>query len=405
MRGVKIALIGVTTPAIPSWEKPEHFRDYRFRDAVGAVEETVSKLRAKEKPDLIIVAAHFGLERDPKTGATRTGGPKRENAVHEIATRVAGIDAIVFGHTHQQLEDARINGVLLIQPKNWGMSLGRIRFTLESNAGGGYRVLRKSGKLIPVTNADAADPAVLKMAAPYHEVTEQYLNSPVTRSPREMNASESRIEDTPIIDAVHRVQLQYAEADVSFASSFNPRAAIPKGPVTVRQIAALYIYDNELYAIEGTGKMVKDALENSARFYRTCPTAECTTGPLLNRAVIGYNYDMAQGVTYDVDLSRRPGNRIQNLRFRGEPLKPDQKLRIAVNNYRYGGSAGYSMFKGAPILWRSYEDIRELIIRYYASHPLPESADKNWRIVPAAARQVLRGETQVESNGTGTQCR
>ena len=49
---------------------------------------------------------------------------------------------------------------------------------------------------------------------------------------------------------------------------------MPKGPVTVRQIAALYIYDNQLYALEGNGKMVREALENSARYFLTC-TGDC----------------------------------------------------------------------------------------------------------------------------------
>ena len=79
-----------------------------------------------------------------------------------------------------------------------------------------------------------------------------------------------RVEDTALIDDIQTVQMHYAQADVSFASLFNPRVAVPKGEVTVRQIAALYLYENELYAIEGDGRMVKDALENSARYYLSC---------------------------------------------------------------------------------------------------------------------------------------
>jgi 2',3'-cyclic-nucleotide 2'-phosphodiesterase/3'-nucleotidase len=183
---------------------------------------------------------------------------------------------------------------------------------------------------------------------------------------------------------------------VSFASSFNSRAAIPKGPVTVRQIAALYLYDNELYAVKGTGKMVKDALENAARYFHSCAGADCSNRPLINTAVIGYNFDMAQGVTYEIDLTRPVGSRIRNLQLKGKPLSADQKLRIAVNNYRAGGSNGYGMFKGAKIVWRSYDGIRELILRYYADHELPSSADGNWRIAPEAALHALQSEALRE---------
>ena len=88
-----------------------------------------------------------------------------------------------------------------------------------------------------------------------------------------------------MVDAIQQVQLFYAKADVSFTALFNQSLRIAKGPVTVRQIAALYPYDNELYAIEGDGKMVKDALENAARFYLSCSGARCGEPPLTNREV------------------------------------------------------------------------------------------------------------------------
>ena len=93
--------------------------------------------------------------------------------------------------------------------------------------------------------------------------------------------------------------------------------------------------------------------------------------------VIGYNYDMAEGVDYEIDLTQPPGRRIRNLRWHGKPLEDDQPLRIAVNNYRAGGSAGYSMFRGAKIVWRSPDEIRDLVIQYYSEHKtLPAHAGK-----------------------------
>ena len=74
------------------------------------------------------MAAHAGLGRDPKTGADGIDEAYGANQVHEIAASVPGIDAIVFGHTHQEVAQLRINGVLLTQPKNWGFSLGGAGF-------------------------------------------------------------------------------------------------------------------------------------------------------------------------------------------------------------------------------------------------------------------------------------
>jgi 2',3'-cyclic-nucleotide 2'-phosphodiesterase/3'-nucleotidase len=383
--GVKIAVIGVTTPLIPDWEAEEHYHGYRFESGVEACKRTVTDLRAREHPDIVIVAAHAGLGRD-------NAGDSRENMVREIAAEIPGIDAIVFGHTHQQLPSLQIGNVLLMQPKNWGVSLGRMDFVLQSGESGGWKIASKASRLIPVTRDTAPDPKILEIARPYHELAERYLNTPVAQAPVSLDSRLARVEDSALIVAIQEVQLYYSKADVSFASSFNARVSIPKGPVTIRQIAALYIYENQLYAIDGNGKMVRDALENSARYYNTC-AGDCSRGPLINPDVIGYNYDMAQGVDYEIDLTQPPGSRIRNLRWHGKPLDDRQPLRIAVNNYRAGGSAGYSMFRGAKIVWRSPNEIRDLVIQYYSEHrALPAQPDNNWRVVPETALHTLERE-------------
>lgn len=398
--GVKVAIIGITTPAVPSWEKPENYKGLRFLSGVEAVEKSLAELREKEHPDVVIVAAHAGLDRDPKTGTVRAGETGFENPIYQIATKVRGIDAIVFGHTHQQMEDLRIGDVLMHQPKNWGISLGRVDFALERQ-GTAWKVISKKGTLIPVTAQVQPDPAILEIAKPYHELTERWLDTPVAQSPVELDGVLARVEDTALVDAVQQVQLHYSKADVSMTAMFNPRVKFPKGPITVRQVAALYIYDNELYVVEGNGKMVREALENAARYYATCPDPTCEQGTLINRNVIGFNYDMAQGVEYEIDLTQPAGSRVRNLRYRGKALEDTQPLRIAINNYRAGGSAGYTMFRNARVLWKSGEEIRDLVIDYFTEHKsLPSKPDHNWRIVPETARKRLEADARSEAART-----
>lgn len=390
--GVKIAVIGVTTPLIPDWEAEEHYRGYRFEPGVDAVRRTAAQLREHERPDIVIVAAHAGLD-----------GDARENMVRQIAIEVPGIDAIVFGHSHQQLASLQIGDVLLMQPKNWGISLGEMDFVLEPRETSGWRIVSKSSRLIPVTRDTAADASILAIGRPYHELAERYLNTAIAEASVSLDSRLARVEDSALIDAIQEVQLFYSKADVSFASSFNSRVNVPRGPVTIRQIAALYVYENQLYTIEGDGRMVREALENSALYYNTC-ASDCSQGPLINPRVIGYNYDMAQGVDYEIDLREPAGHRIRNLRWHGKPLDDNQPLRIAVNNYRAGGSAGYSMFRGAKIIWRSPDEIRDLVIQYYREHKtLPAQPDNNWRVVPEAALRTLEREALAGSQTVSRQ--
>lgn len=381
--GVKVGIFGITTPNIPNWEKPENYAGYSYRPAIEASREVVAKLRS-QGVDLVVGLVHAGLT--PKTGEVT------ENMADSIARQVPGIDAIFFGHTHQVVEEMDVNGVMMVQPRNWGGSLARAEFEFDRK-NGKWTLAGKRNKLLPATADTPEDTRLVALAKPYHEAAEKWLSTKVATAAVTLDGGRGRIEDTALVDAIHEVQMAYGKADISFTSLFNPRVHVNAGPVTIREIAMLYLYDNELYAVEGTGAMVKAALENSAKFFLPCKTPACDAGPLINRSLPGYNYDMAQGVEYEVDVSRPLGDRVRNLLYRGQPLAPEAKVRIALNNYRAAGSNGYDMFKDAKIVWRSNREIRDLIVEYYSEHKqLPTKPDGNWRIVPEAARRVLEKE-------------
>ena len=177
--GVKVAIIGVTTPAVPTWEKPENLGAYRFQDPIDAVRKALAELRGRERPDLVVVAAHAGMGRNLDTGQPEDPA---ENFVYDLAVALPDLDAIVFGHSHRQIEDRRIGRVLVTQPKNAGASLARLDFTLErSHPAVGPSSRRRAASSPPMPpRSPAAD--ILELARPYQELAEQYLNTPVAAS-------------------------------------------------------------------------------------------------------------------------------------------------------------------------------------------------------------------------------
>jgi len=387
--GVKVAVIGVTTAAIPQWEKPDNVRGLAWLAPEEGVRRALLELE-REKPDVVLAAVHGGLDRDPATGERRPGEMPGENPAWLIAERFPQLAAVVYGHTHRREEGRRVGPVLLVQPRNWAMDVARVDLTLARENGGPWTLTGSSSRLLAVQPDTPADPEILEIARPYHEAAERYLDQPVAQSPADLSGERGRFEDSALVDAIHEVQMHYARAEVSFSALFNPRVRVPRGEVTARELAALYVYDNELYAVEGNGRMVREALENSARYFRTCPEPSCAHGPLVDQAVAGYNYDMAQGVEYEIDLTQPEGRRVRNLRYRGAPLRDDQPLRIALNNYRAAGSAGYSMFRDAKVVWRSGREIRDLMVEYFgAGRKLPARPDGNWRLVPPRAALTL----------------
>ena len=134
--------------------------------------------------------------------------------------------------------------------------------------------------------------------------------------------------------------------------------------------------------MELTGQQLKDALEHSARYFKDYQPGK-SLNELVDSGIPGFNFDVAQGVSYDIDLTKPTGQRIQNLKFKGQPLSPIQKLRVVTNNYRVNGGGGFTMFKNAPVVYRSSEEIRELIIDWVERNKtVPVKPDNNWRLVP-----------------------
>lgn len=379
--GVRIGVIGLTTPGIPQWERPPNYAGLEFREPVSEAKKWVAIIREKEKADLVVVAMHMGLEEDLRTGEVNPAQVPNENAAVRIARQVPGIDVILMGHTHREVPALVINGALLTQANHWGRHLARVDLYLERGEGRGWQLMAKAARTIPMNESVKADEEILKLAEPYHKETQTWLGKAIGESTAELSAGEARFRDTAIIDLIHRVQMDVGKADVSMAASFNPEARIPKGPVTVREIAGLYIYENTLVVIEVTGTQLKDALEHSARYFRPHQQGK-RPEELVDEKIPGYNFDIAEGVSYEIDLTQPFGSRIQKLTFRGKPVAPDQKFRLATNNYRVSGGGGYTMYRDAPVVFRSSDEVRELIIEWVEKNRhIPAEPNNNWRIV------------------------
>jgi 2',3'-cyclic-nucleotide 2'-phosphodiesterase/3'-nucleotidase len=381
LNGVRVGLLGLTTPGVPFWENRENFAGLEFREPVAEARKWVAALRERERVDLVVVAMHMGLEEDLRTGEASPGQVTNENVAARLAREVPGIDLILMGHTHREVPSLLINGVLLTQANFWGRQLARADVYLERSEGGRWRVAAKSARTAAVGEATETDAEIARLVEPYDRETQSWLARVIGESAAELTATESRFRDTAILDLIQRVQLDAGGADVSMVASFNPQARLPRGAVTVRDIAGLYIYENTLVVLEVTGRQLKDALEHSAKYFRAYEPGR-TPAELVDEKIPAYNFDIAEGVTYDLDLTKPHGSRVQNLRFRGQPLDPSRKLKLATNNYRVNGGGGYNMFKGAPEVYRSSTEIRELIIDWVErNRRVPAEPTNNWRLL------------------------
>ncbi len=379
--GVRVGILGLTTPGVPTWENAPNYAGLEFHEPLLEAKKWVPVLRGKERADVVVIAMHMGLEQDLRTGEINPGQVPNENRAIAIAKQVPGVDLIFMGHTHRDVPSATINGVQLIQANYWGRHLARADLYLE-NTGPRWQIFARSARTIATDDRVAPDQEILKLGEPYNLETQAWLSRAIGESAAELTAAEARFRDTAILDLIQRVQLEAGKAEVSMAAVFNPDARIAKGPVTVRDIAGLYVYENTLVVLEVTGQQLKDALEHSAKYFRPYEPGK-SAAELVDEKIPAYNFDIAEGVTYVLNIAKPIGQRIEDLQFQGKLLSPTQKLRLATNNYRVNGGGGYTMYKGAPVVYRSSEEIRELIIDWVERHKtIPTEPTNNWRIVP-----------------------
>jgi len=379
--GLRVGILGLTTPNIPGWEPAANRPGLAWENPVETAKRLVPALRGRERCDVVIVLIHSGLEVDPATG--QPDGTEHENHVVRLAREVPGVDLILTGHSHRRIPLTRIHGVPVIQPGRWGEVLARVDLVVE-RAKGAAKVVEARGELLPSDGSVATDAVIAAIARPHHQRALAYLDEPIATASAPFPAARARLEDSALLDLINETQLAATGAQLSMTSLLPFRYEGWKaGPLTVRQVYALYPYENQLVVVEVDGARLRAVLEHTASYFET---AEWKDGRLVvtPRATMRpYNFDVVQGVSYRIDPTAPVGSRIRELRFRGRDVADSDVFTLAVNSYRAQGSGGYAALRGARVLRAYNDEIRELLVERLRSagtvHPV---TDRNWVLAP-----------------------
>ncbi len=385
--GVKVAIIGVTNPGSMIWDRDNLRGRVEITDIVAALPPQVAAARAAGA-DLVIVVAHAGIGELSSYDTIGTEMPS-ENPMARVARDVAGVDAIVIGHSHREVTDTTINGVLVVQPKNWATSVAIATLALAQRDGK-WAVVAKHGETVQVRGQpERAD--IVRALDRAHRAAVAYSTSVVGRTTATWHGDSVRLRDTPLIDLIQAVQMKESGAELSIASALNLGASFEPGAITVERLVALYPYENTLRALRLSGAQIRAFLEHTARYWLVKREADGSLRVVPDENIPGYNYDMLQGLDYTIDLSRPMGRRIARLTRNGRPVADTDSFTVAINNYRAGGGGGYDMLRGAPVVYEGTRELRELIIEEIRRRGTIEPRDvykENWRML--APRPSLR---------------
>lgn len=378
--GVKVAIVGATTPGSMVWDRDNLAGRVVIRDIVPEARIAVRDAR-NAGAAVIVVLVHSGLNEPASYDTVATSLPS-ENVAARLAHEVPGIDLVVYGHSHKQMADTVIGTTLLMQPRNWATSVAVAHLGLAVRDGH-WRVISRRSSLVQ-TARHRENPQVVAVSQEGHRATVRYATTPIGTTPVAWPADSARVVDTPLMDFILEVERRAAGAQLASTAAFSLDATLAAGPITVARMAALYPYDNTLRAIRISGAQLRDYLEQSARYFQRRPDGSIG----VDRGIPGYNYDMVAGADYTIDLSKPIGERITTLTFDGRAVAATDTFTMALNNYRQTGGGGFAMLRDAPVVYDRQAEIRDLLIDEVRRKGTLLPADyfhPNWRLLPASA--------------------
>ncbi|MEK3713785.1 bifunctional 2',3'-cyclic-nucleotide 2'-phosphodiesterase/3'-nucleotidase [Paenibacillus sp. FSL R7-0333] len=372
---IKVGLLGLVTPQIMEWDKVNLEKKVIAKDIVETAKKFVPEMKTAGA-DVIVAMTHSGFD------AAAAEGTGAENVIN-LLSKVPGIDAITFSHTHKVFptngDDSKldasfkdpstklpynndvakvdnlnghINGTPAVQAGYGGGYLGLIDLKIAQNSSGKWAVDKAASKASTRSIAGAAiDTAIDDLAGAAHQATIDYVNQPLGVTSAPMNSYFAMVQDDPTVQLVTYAQQQYVSnlihtnenlagyRNLPILSVGAPFKAgrngpeeytdIKKGDLTIASASDLYLYDNTLKAIVVRGSTVKEWVEMSAGAFNRIKPSISTPQPLLNSAFAVFNFDVIDGIQYTFDVTR-------NAKYKPDGSIND-KSSSRVTSITYGG--------------------------------------------------------------------
>ena len=397
--GIRIAVIGMLTPAIPFWLHESLWQGMHFEEMVRCARRWVDVVKKKEKADVIVGLFHSGRE-----GGITTADYE-EDATLRVAREVPGFDIIFYGHDHtihhDTIENVEGNKVLCLNPSAHAHYVADARLTLTLQ--GGKVVDKKAeGRLVNIEEMPVHQPFMERFQSDIDSVR-AYVDRKIGVSDTTISSRDAYFGPAAFTDFVHDLQMRITGADISINAPLVFDAQIKKGDIHVSDMFNLYKYENQIYMLRMTGEEVRRHLEMSYDLWVNTMTSpddhimqisEYNFNDMQRYGFrnLAFNFDSAAGIDYEVDVTKPDGSKVRILQMsNGQPFDPERTYNVVMNSYR-GNGGGELLTKGAGI---KREELAKRIIyqsprdqRYYLMQEIEKMgylhprAHTNWRFVP-----------------------
>jgi len=347
--GIKLAIIGVTTPGMPFWLGPEFTRGIEFQNPVEPVRRAMARAKT-EGADAIVLSGHMGLK-------MRTGGDDFANTVMALTSEFPEIAVFIAGHTHQAIPSRLTNGALFTQADHFGIHVGRVDLLFDRNS---KKLRHREAICELMDDRFHPDHVIVSRAKSQLAESDAALSSPVgelaeTLRGRSRPGIPSDVERLIGAAIGEALVARNVPVDGVMHGAFDDRAGLVAGPKTLNDIWSLIPYENYIVTAQLSPEEIKTVMEEVFASHE-------------KRNLLGFEVK-TQGRGNDCRI-------VSMTLADGRPLERNKKYDIAFNSFD-SRSGGHHFMKLRALLERPEANYvlhpvqtRDALIDYFQRHKI-----------------------------------
>lgn len=441
--GVRVAMIGVTTPNIETWDSGNMEKDgTKAENAAAVTRRVLDELIDKDMADVYVLLAHMGT--NDELGRDGSGAESVAAINPELAVILGAHNHAIMGTKDEQV--VLEPGIKYVQNVNAAASLGKIQITVTKENGawvlgdktGSYEDSSVKTDVIAVTEDIPKDEDVLAVVSGADEAVYAYVNNtivgtlaggPLVPEPEIDGNWVCAMQDTALSDLINNAMLYTTGADISATAVMDRIANYQPGPINLAGMTQIYKYDNNtLYKLKMSGAQILSWMEWSYSYYGSTvdgksdpaqPAVNLETDLTIPYGTMrDYFHDQFAGIIYEVDLTKPAGERINIVSMAdGSEFDEAREYTAAINNYRATtqllknnedgvfkpGEATAELLEPDVQTPNGNISMIDIITEYIQLHPdqtITNDCDNNWSFVNLDWDMELR-EKAIEAINNG----
>ncbi len=347
--GIKLAIIGITTPGMSFWLPREFTRGIDFQNPVEPVRRAIARAKS-EGADAIVLTGHMGLK-------PRTGGDDFANSVTALTSEFPDVAVFIAGHTHQAIPSRLTNGVLFTQADHFGIHAGRVDLLFDRNS---KKLLGREAICELMDNRIHLDHVVISRAKSQIAESDAALAQPIGELAQTLHARgrpgrPSEIEKLIGAAIMEALLERNIAVDGVMHGVFDDNASLLAGPKTVNNIWNVIPYENYIVTAELSSDEIKAVMEEVYASHE-------------RRNLLGFDMKL-EGRGADCKITSMT---LQD----GRPLERGRKYIVALNSFD-SRSAGHHFMKLRALLETPSANCcmhpvqtRDALIDYFRRHKI-----------------------------------